>query len=155
MVGLSLRSLQDKKLNSKLIKELSRAINYLLKQKNMEIVCFIFSKHKYNSVEDDITLIEELKKQVENKRNFKIISRDYAPGKVKGMVGHMDYFIGMRLHSVIFASSMKVPFVCIPYNIKHKFILKQLNQEHKLIELHKLNKLKSRILKEIRLIERG
>jgi len=152
LVGLSLRSLGDK-LNLNLIKNISQTTNCLLKQKNIEIVCFIFSKHRYNPIENDITITEELKMNVKNKKNFKIISHDYAPDEVKGMVGCMNYFIGMRLHSIIFASSMKVPFVCIPYNIKHKFILKQFNQENKLIKLHKLNKLKNRILKEIRLIK--
>jgi len=153
LVGLSLRSLGDKKLNSDLIKSLSKTMNFLLKQKNTEIICFIFSKHPYNPLENDTAITQELKKHIKNNTSFKIINHNYAPDEVKGMVGSMDYFIGMRLHSVIFASSMKVPFVCIPYNIKHKLILKQFNQENKLIELHKLNKLENRILKEIKLLK--
>jgi len=155
LVGLSLRPLGDKKLNSDLIKRLSKTINCLLEQKNIEIVCFIFSKHPYNPLENDAAITQELKKHIKNNTSFKIINYGYAPDEIKGMVGHMNYFVGMRLHSVIFASSMKVSFVCIPYNIKHKLILKQFNQENKIIELHELNKLENRILEEIKLIKCG
>jgi polysaccharide pyruvyl transferase WcaK-like protein len=41
---------------------------------------------------------------------------DYTPQQLKYLYGRMNVFVGTRLHSTIFAMSMYVPCICLPYH---------------------------------------
>lgn len=57
----------------------------------------------------------------------RIIDNDLPPEQLKGLYSEMDYFIGTRMHSVIFALSEHVPCIAVSYDQKTDGIMKQFN----------------------------
>jgi len=47
-----------------------------------------------------------------------VLKGEYSSGEVLGLVKHMSFAVGMRLHFLIFAGIQKVPFVSLPYATK-------------------------------------
>lgn len=123
LVGLSLRYLSDKEINKHLIIESCKIIDWLIENYNVEIIFFPFSRHKYTWFEQDDHLAMEIKQLINNKNNFKILRNKYTPEEISGMIGIMDIFIGMRLHSMILSNLMNVPLVGISYEDKCSYFL--------------------------------
>lgn len=48
----------------------------------------------------------------------RVLEGEYTPGQVLGLVQHMAFAVGMRLHFLIFAAIHHVPFVPLPYASK-------------------------------------
>jgi N-acetylglucosaminyldiphosphoundecaprenol N-acetyl-beta-D-mannosaminyltransferase len=57
----------------------------------------------------------------------KVFSQTTLPSDILGAVGELDVLIGMRLHSIIFASIQNIPFIPISYDPKVGEFAKQLN----------------------------
>lgn len=77
----------------------------------------------------DVKMMDQIYQMMKNKNRVRIIRRMYSPKELLGIVGKMDMMIGMRLHSLIFASRMNVPMVGIVYDFKVKEFLKMVGQE--------------------------
>jgi polysaccharide pyruvyl transferase WcaK-like protein len=45
----------------------------------------------------------------------RILNRAYRPGQIAGLMRHMDFAVGMRLHFVMFAARAGVPVLPLPY----------------------------------------
>lgn len=45
----------------------------------------------------------------------RILNGDYDPGQILGLMRHLDFVVGMRLHVLIFAAISGVPFLPLPY----------------------------------------
>lgn len=71
---------------------------------------------------------QNLLKDIKNKHRVKIITGDYAPGEIMGVIGRMGILIGMRFHSLVFAARMGVPMVGIIYDPKAHCFLKEIEQ---------------------------
>lgn len=64
-----------------------------------------------------------------------VVAGDLTPREKLELIAHSDLLVGMRLHSVIFASSRGVPIVAIPYDPKVQLVMESLGQEDFLIPL--------------------
>src|SRR5438093_3861128 len=53
-----------------------------------------------------------------NAQRASVLKGNYSSGEVLGLVKHMSFAVGMRLHFLIFAGIQKVPFVSLPYATK-------------------------------------
>jgi polysaccharide pyruvyl transferase WcaK-like protein len=53
-----------------------------------------------------------------NARRAKVLKGDYTSAQVLGLVEHMSFAVGMRLHFLIFAGIQHIPFVPLPYASK-------------------------------------
>lgn len=127
LVGLSLKYTFDEELNSKIILEFSKLIAWLVEKLGATVVFFPFSFNTLRIIENDLKLAKKLKDFLKNKENnrFKIIKTwNYTPREIKGMIGLMDVFIGMRFHSIVFAYSMRRPLIGISYEEKCRDFLK-------------------------------
>jgi len=111
LVGLSLRYSRTTKLDERVKKTMVYVINWLIKEKNAEIVFVPMCKHKRANVDKDHLFGEELRQLVEEKEHFKVLNELSSPREAKGVFGLMSLCIGMRLHSAVFAYSMGVPYV--------------------------------------------
>lgn len=58
-----------------------------------------------------------------------VLHGDYTPGQILGLVGRLDFVVGMRLHFLIFAALQRVPFVALPYASKVQGLLEDLGLE--------------------------
>jgi polysaccharide pyruvyl transferase WcaK-like protein len=45
----------------------------------------------------------------------RILNRTYSPGQVAGLMRHLDFAVGMRLHFLMFAACAGVPILPLPY----------------------------------------
>lgn len=67
--------------------------------------------------------------------NFIILDNDLSPLQIKGMIGKFNYFIGTRMHSNIFTTSMRVPTVAIAYEKKTNGIMETVGLEDYVVEI--------------------
>jgi colanic acid/amylovoran biosynthesis protein len=67
--------------------------------------------------------------QVHAKNRVVLIEDDLSALRVKALCGEMDFFIGTRMHSNLFALSMGVPAIAIGYQPKSLGIMRQLGLE--------------------------
>tara|TARA_Y100000310_G_scaffold340693_1_gene437384 strand:- start:11880 stop:12872 length:993 start_codon:yes stop_codon:yes gene_type:complete len=115
IVGISLRYVKKYK-DLKFIDKLADLIN---RNSNKHQFVFItFSKHPFSNFENDLSVAKELKQKLNKQADFKTISKDIPTKELKSLVSTMDYLIGMRLHSMIFAVSTKTPLIGICYSQK-------------------------------------
>lgn len=90
---------------------------------------------------------------------FLVLRDDISPVQVKAMIANFDYFIGTRMHSNIFATSMKVPTIAIAYEKKTNGIMHTVNLDDYVIEMdevtsEKLNDLIEKQTKNNELIKK-
>ncbi|HEX9444407.1 MAG TPA: polysaccharide pyruvyl transferase family protein [Candidatus Binatia bacterium] len=53
-----------------------------------------------------------------NTKRANVLKGEYSSGEVLGLMKHMSFAVGMRLHFLIFAGIQKIPFVPLPYASK-------------------------------------
>jgi polysaccharide pyruvyl transferase WcaK-like protein len=53
-----------------------------------------------------------------NTKRANVLKGEYGPDEVLGLMKHMSFAVGMRLHFLIFAGIQKIPFVPLPYASK-------------------------------------
>jgi polysaccharide pyruvyl transferase WcaK-like protein len=56
--------------------------------------------------------------KMSNAKRATVLKGEYSSGEVLGLMKHMSFAVGMRLHFLIFAGIQKVPFVALPYATK-------------------------------------
>ena len=109
------------------VKNISKVADYIINKLNATLVFVpevVFPDN--TEFEDDRAVAQEVFQLINNKEGFKILTKDYSPEEIKGIIGEMDLFIGTRMHSNIFALSMYVPTVAIGYRHKTKGIMEML-----------------------------
>jgi polysaccharide pyruvyl transferase WcaK-like protein len=111
LVGLSLRYSRSEELNDRVKNIIVYIADWLIKDKNAEIVFIPMCKHKYAKIDKDDLFGEELRQLVNQKEHFKILKGLSSPREVKGIFSLMNICIGMRLHSAVFAYSVGVPYI--------------------------------------------
>jgi len=108
---------------------MSHALDHLITRLEATIV-FIPMRRK-----EDNEVAEEIVRTMSCKHNTRIVKGSYTPEEVKGLLGQMDMVIGMRLHSVIFASTMQVPIVAIKYADKILEFMKAIDQSEQILDI--------------------
>lgn len=88
---------------------------------------------------DDRLVSRDIFELVHNKKDVKLISGDYSPQELKGIIGLCNLFIGARMHAVISALSMYVPSLALSYLYKTKGILKMVGQEKWICHIQRLD----------------
>ncbi len=84
----------------------------------------------------DIRFSERTIQKVKNTKSVRLITnRKYTHHDLMGLMGHMDLFIGMRLHSLIMASAMATPVIGLVYAPKVESFLKLLDAEERKLSL--------------------
>jgi len=127
LVGLSLKYTMDENINLKLVSTFSKFVDWIVETFGANVVFFPFSFNRFRIIENDVEIAKEIRNKLKSrsKGNFIIIKAPrYTPSEIKGMVGLMDVFIGMRFHSIVFAYSMNKRLVGISYEEKCEDFLK-------------------------------
>jgi polysaccharide pyruvyl transferase CsaB len=67
---------------------------------------------------DDLYVANRVLQQMRHRQNAALLEQSCTPAMLAGIVANADLVLGMRLHSVIFSLSAKVPFVALEYDPK-------------------------------------
>nr|WP_303213107.1 polysaccharide pyruvyl transferase family protein [uncultured Romboutsia sp.] len=108
-------------------------VNYA--QKNN--AAFIFVPQVIFEGDDDSKMAELIKEKLptEYKKNFIVRKDDWSPIEIKGLINNFDIFVGTRMHSNIFATSMGVPTVAIAYEKKTNGIMETVGLDNYVEEI--------------------
>lgn len=126
-----------KKLFENYKKELVKFIEYKAKLDNS---LFVFIPQVIVDYGNDVDVAKEIRKMLDDKykNNFIIIEKDIHPNEIKSLIWNFDYFIGTRMHSNIFATSMLIPTIAIAYEKKTNGIMHTVELDDYILEMNKL-----------------
>ena len=85
---------------------------------------------------------EDIYQMAANKSSIKVITSEYTPEELKGLIGQSDLLISARTHPVIGAASMYVPSVaisCPPHQRGHAIIGEMLGQQKWVCDVEKID----------------
>lgn len=101
---------------------------------------FIFIPQVIVDYASDVDIAKEIKQELKNKYQSSFIIRedDWTPVQIKNVIGQLDFFVGTRMHSNIFATSMKIPTLAIAYEKKTNGIMKSVGLENYVEEIDEI-----------------
>lgn len=100
---------------------------------------FVFIPQVIMPGDDDRIFADEVKKNIKNKDSFVILRDDFSPYELKSIISKMDQFLGTRMHSNIFSSTMKLPPVAIAYEKKTNGIMEKLSLGEYVVDIEDVN----------------
>jgi polysaccharide pyruvyl transferase CsaB len=95
----------------------------------MDAHLVFFSMHP----EQDSALGHQLAEQVGRLNRLTVVPGSLSPSMMMAAIGLTDLFIGMRLHSLIFAARSTVPMIALAYDPKVEHFMKELGQEKRVL----------------------
>jgi len=87
-------------------------------------------------LDNDLLISEAIKNSVECKNNVFVVRKDLSPGEIKYLYSKMDYFVGTRMHSNIFALSESVPCLAISYDYKTDGIMRMAKMSDYIVDIN-------------------
>ena len=119
------------------INSISDLMIKLIKEKNAG---FVFIPQVIVEYADDTDVARRIKDRLphEYKEKFLILDNDLSPIEIKTLIWNMDFFIGTRMHSNIFATSMKIPTVAIAYEKKTNGIMETVGLQDYIVEMDEI-----------------
>ncbi len=120
------------------VDSLAKFIEYKIKESNSR---FVFIPQVIVKHGNDTDTAKKIKMRISEKYrdNFLIYEEDISPIEIKSLIGNMDYFIGTRMHSNIFATSMGVPTLAIAYEKKTNGIMHTVELDDYIIEMDSIS----------------
>jgi len=139
-IGITVRNWLKPSEQKNYEKELSRFI--IKKLNNNRDIRFYFIPqviHEKN-LDNDLLIAKKITERIpKHLKNFVyILNEDLDPREIKFIISKMDYFIGTRMHSNIFALSNKIKTIAISYEPKTEGIMKMLNLSNYVIKMENL-----------------
>ncbi|MFI3260484.1 MAG: polysaccharide pyruvyl transferase family protein [bacterium] len=98
---------------------------------------FIFIPQVTVHTGDDSLVAEEIRNRLPKKykNNFIVRKDDWSPYEIKGLIKQLDYFVGTRMHSNIFATAVRIPTVAIAYEKKTNGIMETVKLNDYIVEI--------------------
>lgn len=129
-------NLKDK--NKSMENYISCIKDFMEKEFNIRSCAFVFIPQVTVNTGDDTIIAEEIRNRLskKNQDKFYICREDLSPSEIKSLIANMDYFVGTRMHSNIFATSMCVPTTAIAYEKKTNGIMETVGLEEYIIEIN-------------------
>ncbi|GEB27119.1 colanic acid biosynthesis protein [Enterococcus casseliflavus] len=93
---------------------------------NSEKKVFVFIPQVIMEGDDDRKFAFEVQKQLNNKESLIVLEQDFSPYELKWLISQFDQFVGTRMHSNIFSSTMLLPPIAIAYESKTNGIMDEL-----------------------------
>lgn len=130
------------------VKLMENYMNSLAEFMNKEIEqnksAFIFIPQVIVSHGDDSEIAIEIRNRMKekNRNKFLILHDDISPIEIKSLISNLDFFIGTRMHSNIFATSMGVPTIAIAYEKKTNGIMHTVGLDDYVIEMDEITESK-------------
>lgn len=139
LIGLNARYLNHKEKDAQVMNALAKTIDFLVKKHKAKILFIPLAMNKFKKIENDLNYAYELSTITNIKSDFVILRKRYTPSELLGIIREMDFVIGMRLHALVFAYNVGVPFISINYSPKNTGFLETIGQEKNGIDPNRLN----------------
>lgn len=133
--------------------ELAKFIEYKAEKDNS---LFVFVPQVIVEHGNDANVAKEIKNLMKDKykNNFVILEDDIHPTEIKQLIWNFDFFIGTRMHSNIFATSMGVPTIAIAYEKKTNGIMHTVELDDYVLEMNSITRDKLKKISDKQLVER-
>lgn len=141
-IGITVSQLVEKRFNNSTGKEFTTTIANVLDklvEKYKAKILFVGHVTGPSAEKDDRIIARDVRAQMEQKENCLVLSGDYRPEELKGIIAACDVFLGSRMHSNIAALSSCVPTAAIGYSHKTKGIMSSLGMEEYVFDIDNLN----------------
>ena len=118
------------------IKSVTDMIDYIY---NTYKIKFVFVPQVIVENGNDADIAKIIKQRLNTKEALQIVEEDLSPVQIKTLISSFEIFVGTRMHSNIFATSMNVPTVAIAYEKKTNGIMEMLNLSDYVINIEEIN----------------
>ena len=136
VVGFNMRYVRDPSVdNDDTVAEAAKLVDYLVKDRNCEVLFLPISRHRSEHFEDDFDFGMQVKARLSDDKDFYILQDYYHPATMMAILGLMDFCVLERLHAVILSSKMDTPFFVISYDNKVAEYVKLIGKEDSMIDL--------------------
>lgn len=139
IVGVTVRSWLDDEKQEKYEKDIAFLCDYVSEKLDFFVV-FIPQVTVENHNDDDRVSSRRVISYMNNKDNVLMLNDKFDHKVIKSIYGSLDFLIGTRFHSVIFALTSTVPSIAIQYEHKTRGIMRDLNLEKWVIDIDKTDK---------------
>ena len=115
------------------LRDIASVLDKVIEDLNVNVI-FFATQHM------DIPIISRVINLIRNKERVNLITnKRYSSQEIMGLLGEIELFIGMRLHSLILASAMHTPILGLVYQDKVRNYLRELNLEEQRLEFSNFN----------------
>lgn len=101
---------------------LANAADFVVERLDADVV---FVSMERTDVQHSHAVVARMK----NAERAEVLRRRYTPQQILGLVGHLEFAVGMRLHFLIFSALRETPFVALPYASKITGFIEDLEVE--------------------------
>ncbi|WP_437281166.1 polysaccharide pyruvyl transferase family protein [Sorangium sp. So ce375] len=101
---------------------LANAADFVVERLDADVV---FVSMERTDVQHSHAVVAHMK----NAERAEVLRRRYTPQQILGLVGHLEFVVGMRLHFLIFSALREIPFVALPYASKVAGFIEDLEME--------------------------
>jgi hypothetical protein len=138
LVGITVRSWLKKDEQKHYEKTIAEFADHIIEKYNVFIV-FIPQVTVEHHGDDDRESGQRVYSFITHKKNVHLITERHDHNVIKTIYGELDYLIGTRFHSVIFALTSYIPCIAIEYEHKTRGIMRDLSLEEWVINITKIN----------------
>jgi colanic acid/amylovoran biosynthesis protein len=124
-VGVTVRKWLDADAQERYELAVSRALDKIIQQYNVDVVFIPQVTSIYNN-DDDREVSRAIFMRMKHQKRTHVMDGDYTHYDVKSMYDSLDFIIGTRFHSVIFSLTSFVPAIAIEYEHKTGGIMRDL-----------------------------
>lgn len=131
-IGVSVCPIKNffgKNIEKKYIEGIASLVNAVIDEYNFQVTFLPMNIRK------DIKITKKVTKRIKRTDMIDIIESNLMPLQIIQIIKNFDFFIGTRLHSIIFSSIALTPFLAINYQDKVKEFIYDLKMEDCLIEV--------------------
>lgn len=127
-------------LKNNYISSIQKFTSYLVNNNNFNVIVFpqVTGPNDYS---DDRLFAKEIFPSLNNDRII-VLEDTYSPENLKMLISKVNYFIGTRMHSNIFAIGAKVPTIAIAYQDKTIGIMEMIEMEDWVIHINDISETK-------------
>jgi polysaccharide pyruvyl transferase WcaK-like protein len=122
--------------NNQTIAETVKLVRHLIEEKKFYVLFMPLSQHPTEYFEDDLDFGRQVKSGIGNTIYFYLMDKYYHPTIIMAVLREMDFCILERLHAVILASKVGIPFLAIAYDNKVTEFVKHVGREGMMISLN-------------------
>ncbi|WP_437615616.1 polysaccharide pyruvyl transferase family protein [Sorangium sp. So ce834] len=101
---------------------LANAADFVVERLDADVV---FVSMERTDVQHSHAVVAHMK----NAERAEVLRRRYTPQQILGLVGHLEFAVGMRLHFLILSALRETPFVALPYAAKVTGFIEDLEME--------------------------